>query len=402
MATGAVQNKGRKLLSFGLLLFGLAVLGVTARSVDLSQAGRELGRVGCGGSVLFLLNIAVTIGGPFLGWHLLMRSLGIPVGIGTTLLSGLLGRATNLLSPMSYFGGEGVRTFHIAAMTGVPRRRVLATVAVSEFQVMAGLTVFTLLGLGIAGVGKSLEGARLAWALVGGGALAIVLLGFLALSLGDLNPCLRTLDALVRRGIFPKRLSRLRSATIEFETLIRSLFVEKKFTFFLSQVLSLSSPIAQFFRPTLYFWLLGRTGQSALLPSFSELTVFFVLSQLVFMLPTTPGGIGVYEAGVVGLFRFLGWEVADGAAYGVLLRLDDVVYISAALGSMGAFALGWIRPRDAGDLGDQDRPSQADPASGAPSVPVPLPTGGSSALSGIPPELPPDGPPASPRISVNG
>jgi uncharacterized membrane protein YbhN (UPF0104 family) len=284
-------------------------------------------------------------------------------------------------------------------MTGVPRRRVLATVAVSEFQVMAGLTVFTLLGLGIAVAGKSLSGARLGWALAGGAALATGLLVFLGLALGDLKPCLRILDALVRRGIFPKRLGLLRSATLELETLIRSLFVEKKLTFFLAQALSLSSPVAQFFRPTLYFWLLGRTGQSAPLPSFSELTVFFVLSQLVFMLPTTPGGVGVYEAGVVGLFRFLGWDVADGAAYGLLLRLDDVVYISAALGAMGALALGWIRPRAPAEL-------EADPAAGAPGAPVPLPTGvsspASSALPGISTEPPPELPPASPRMSVNG
>jgi uncharacterized protein (TIRG00374 family) len=367
MAGGKVPGRGKKLLSLSLLLLGLGVLGLTARSVDLAQTGRELGRVGWWGCALFLLNIALTIGGPFLGWHLLMRSLGIPVRLGTTLLSGLVGRAANLLSPMSYFGGEGVRTFHIAAVTGVPRRRVLATVAVSEFQVMAGLTVFTLLGLGIAAAGKSLAGPRLAWALVGGGALAIGLLAFLGLALGDLKPCLRILDFLVRRGIFPKRLGALRSATLELETLIRSLFVERKFTFFLAQALSLSSPIAQFFRPTLYFWLLGRTGQSAPHPSFSELTVFFVLSQLVFMLPTTPGGIGVYEAGVVGLFRFLGWDVADGAAYGLLLRLDDVVYISAALGAMSAFTLGWIRP-----------------------------------FQSTVPEVPPALPPPSPRVSVNG
>jgi uncharacterized protein (TIRG00374 family) len=393
MATGVRPSRGKKLLSLGLLALGLGVLGWTARQVDLAQAGRELGRVGWWGAALFLLNIALTIGGPFLGWHLLMRSLGIPVGLGTTLLSGLVGRAANLLSPMSYFGGEGVRTFHIAAMTGVPRRRVLAAVAVSEFQVMAGLTVFTLVGLALAAAGKSLSGPRLVWALAGGGGLAVLLLGLLGMALGDLKPCLRIIDALVRRGIFPQRLGALRSATLELETLIRSLFVEKKLTFFLAQALSLSSPVAQFFRPTLYFWLIGRTGLAASLPSFSELTVFFVLSQLVFMLPTTPGGVGVYEAGVVGLFRFLGWDVADGAAYGLLLRLDDVVYISAALGAMGAYSLGWIRPPQPPPGGDHDGPSATNPAAGAPGAP---------ALPGIPRVAPPGLPPPSPRIPVNG
>jgi uncharacterized membrane protein YbhN (UPF0104 family) len=52
------------------------------------------------------------------------------------------------------------------------------------------------------------------------------------------------------------------------------------------------------------------------------------------MLPSTPGGVGVYEAGVVGLFQLLGWNPAEGAAYGLLLRLDDVVFIVAAIGAV--------------------------------------------------------------------
>lgn len=339
------RGRGRRLLSVGLLLVGLVVLGLTAREVNLPLAWRELVRIGWGGCLAFLLNVVVTIGGPFVGWHLLMRSLGIPVGLGTTLLSGLLGRAFNLISPMSYFGGESVRTVHVASVTGVPRRRVLAAVVVSEFQVMAGLTAFTLLGLGIAAGGSALHGPRLYWALAGGGALAVGLLAVLGLALGDVKPCLRILDVLRGWGIFPNRLASLREATAELETLIRSLFVERRATFFLAQALSLSSPVAQFFRPTLYFWLLSRTGAVSHAPGFSELTVFFVLSQLVFMLPTTPGGIGVYEAGCVGLFTFLGWDPADGAAYGLLLRLDDVLYIAAAFGAAGAYSVGWIRPK---------------------------------------------------------
>jgi len=68
--------------------------------------------------------------------------------------------------------------------------------------------------------------------------------------------------------------------------------------------------------------------------------VFFVLTQLVFMLPTTPGGVGVYEAGVIGVFRLLGWDPALGAAYGVLLRLDDVLFIGASMAAVGAGTFG--------------------------------------------------------------
>jgi len=345
MTAGDSLGRGKRILSLVLLLVGLGIVGLIARTVDLAQAWKELCRIGGLGAAAFVVNILITIGGPFLGWHLLMRSLDIPVPLSTTLLSGLIGRACNLLSPMSYFGGESVRTFHVAAVTGSPRRRVLAAVVVSEFQVMAGLTVFTLLGLAISASLSTLGGAQLLWALAGGVTLATGLLVVLGLALGDVRPCVRILDALVRWRIFPLRLAGVRSAALELEELIRTLFRERRGAFVLSQLLSLSSPVAQFLRPTLYFWLLSGTGVVTRLPTFGELSVFFVLSQLLFMFPTTPGGVGVYEAGVVGLFRYLGWDLADGAAYGLLLRLDDVIYVGAALASAGAFGLGWMRPR---------------------------------------------------------
>jgi uncharacterized membrane protein YbhN (UPF0104 family) len=329
----------RKGLPLALLAAGLGILGVVAGRVELARSWEALGRVGIFGGASFLANIALTIGGPFVGWHLLMRSLGVPVSLRTTVVSGLLGRAVNLFSPFNYFGGESVRTLHVAAATGAPRRKILAAVVVSEVQVMAGLTVFVLVGLGIWAAAPSLAGARLPWAAAGAGALALVLVLVLGLALGDVKPCLRTLDALIRWGIFPQRLSALRAATLDLENLIRSLFTEHRTAFTASQLWSLSSPVAQFLRPTLFFWLLRRGGSPVPLPGFLELTIFFVLSQLIFMMPSTPGGVGVYEAGVVGLFRLLGWDPAEGVAYGLLLRLDDVVFLLAAMGAVATGAL---------------------------------------------------------------
>ncbi len=337
-AAGSVWKT--RVLPLLLLSAGLAILAATAGRVDLALAARTLGRIGALGVAAFLINILVTIGGPFLGWHVLLRSLGVPVRLRTTLSSGLVGRAVNLLSPFSYFGGEGIRTLHVASRTGAPRRKVLAALVVSEFQVMAGLTAFTLAGLGIWAASGAFAASRLGWAAAGAGVLALLLLGALGLALGEVRPCLRVLEAFIRWGIFPTRLSELRAATLELETLIRSLFLDRPAAFYLSQALSFSSPVAQFLRPTLFFWLLGLSDPSVRLPGFLELTVFFVLTQLIFMLPTTPGGVGVYEAGVVGVFGLLGWEPSLGAAYGILLRLDDVLFVAAAMAAVGSGTLG--------------------------------------------------------------
>lgn len=317
----------RKLLFLGSSLVGVVLLGVICAIVDLPAALRELVRIGVVGCAVFLVNIAISLGGPMLGWHLLMRSAGIPVRFRTTLASFLMGRAFNLISPMAYFGGESVRTFHIAAVTGSPKRQALSTIVVSELQLLAALTLFTLGGLGVAAAGGTLSGARLAWAAAGAAGLAVFLAVLGGLTLGDVRLSVRILDLLIRCGIFPRKLASVRQSAVETEQMIRSLMVDRRRAFFLSQMACLLSPVAQFFRPTLFFALLARAGGAPALPTLSELAVFFVLSQLIFMMPSTPGGIGVYEGGVIGVFRLLGWDAADGAAYGVLLRLDDLFYV---------------------------------------------------------------------------
>jgi uncharacterized protein (TIRG00374 family) len=330
-------------------LLALILLGFICRSIDLPLAARHLGRIGIVGCAIFLANILLSLGGPLLGWHLLMRSVGIPVRFGTSVASFLMGRACNLISPMSYFGGESVRTVHIAAVSGSPKRQVLATIVVSEFQMLAGLTLFTLLGLGIAAGGSRLEGIRLAWAMTGGIGIALFLMVLLGLSLGEARPTVRILDLLIRCRIFPRSLAAVRESAIGMEQMIRSMFVERRSVFLLSQLASLLSPVLQFFRPTLFFALLGRQGPGADFPTLSELSVFFALSQLLFMLPSTPGGLGVYEGGVIGLFGLLGWEPADGAAYGLLLRLDDVVYVLFSFGFVARFGMSrWFGDGDAG------------------------------------------------------
>jgi uncharacterized protein (TIRG00374 family) len=341
----------KRLLYAASILLGVILLALLCRWIDVPLALRQLERIGITGCVIFLANILLSLGGPLVGWHLLMRSVGIPVRFRTTVSSFLLGRACNLISPMSYFGGESVRTFHIAALSGAPKRHVLATIVVSEFQLLSALTLFTLVGLGIAAAGSRLEGAHLVWAVAGGVGVALFLVVLLGLSLGDVRLSVRILDLLIRIRIFPRRLAAIRESAIEMEQMIRTMFVDRRGVFFLSQLAALLSPVVQLFRPTLFFALLGRQGPAADFPTLPELSVFFVLSQLLFMMPSTPGGIGVYEGGVIGIFRLMGWEVADGAAYGVLLRLDDLVYVLFGFASAARFGMSrWLGrddpPRD--------------------------------------------------------
>lgn len=313
-----------RLFFLATLALALAILAVIARQIDVGAAAAQLHRVGITGAGVMLLDMAVAMAGPLLGWHLLMRADGIDVRLGATLTAGLMGRAVNLVSPLMYFGGEGVRTFRVASLTGAPRSRILATVAASEFQMLVGLTASMALALVGILMGRRAAGLPLGWMLTGFAGLALLVGALFLVILLDLRVAARLLDALVRRGIFVGPLTSARRAIDAFEQAVHGLMVRRTARFALAQAVTLLAPLAELLQPAIFIWALHEPGTP--LPSLLQLASLFVLIQLLFMLPTTPAGLGVYEGGLIGILTLHGWPVADAAAYAVLVRLDDVCF----------------------------------------------------------------------------
>ncbi len=127
---------------FLIATFGVAlvILIVLFTQIDVTAAFTQIQRVGFAGAAAILAEMTIALLGPLLAWHILMRADGIRIRFGTTLVSGLMGRAVNLVSPLMYFGGEGVRTLHIARVTETPNRRVLGTILGGEFQLLTALS----------------------------------------------------------------------------------------------------------------------------------------------------------------------------------------------------------------------------------------------------------------------
>jgi uncharacterized protein (TIRG00374 family) len=282
--------------------------------------------VGISGAALLLLDMAVALLGPLLAWHILMGSEGIKIGLRTTLTSGLMGHSVNLISPMMYFGGEGVRTFHIASVTGIPRRRVLATIVAAEFQSLTALSASIVAALIVVAGSARSDAMPIAWMAGGALSLALIVGIIFGVLLLKLHVAARIIGFLMRCGICPARLGLLRDDAADVEDVVRSLLVRNKLRFLAAQLLVFLSPLAQFLLPVIFFWLLRTSGEAAPQPTLSQLSSFFVLVQLLFMIPTTPAGLGVYEGGIVGIFRLHGWNVPDAAAYAILVRLDDVLF----------------------------------------------------------------------------
>jgi len=320
MSAGS-RMTGKRLLVVATFIIAIAILWVLFTHVDITATFVQLKRLGLFGALVVLLNMTVALLGPVIAWHMLLRADGIAIGFRTTLASSLMGHAVNLISPLMYFGGEGVRTLHVARVTGTARRRVLATVVANEFQQLTSFCASIVAALIVVAGSTHPTGMPISWMTMGALSLiAIVGLIFGALLL-DLRLIARTIGFVMRLGIFPNRLASVRDAAADMEEVVRGLLVQHKLPFLLSQLLVLLSPIAQFVQPVIFFWLLGLP-----LPPLAHLASFYVLIQLLFILPVTPAGLGVYEAGIIGIFRLQGWSVPEGAAYAILIRLDDVLF----------------------------------------------------------------------------
>jgi len=318
----------KPLLILILFLVGVAGVVLVFRLIDFREALKQIAHIGYLGSAVFVLNLGVTFLAPAAGWYFLMRADGIPVTLRQALVSGLMGHAFNLITPMMYMGGEPIRVFHIASVTGASKRQVLATIIVSKVQEIAGLAFLLIVGAGVAVFTADLTGPYIAAAVVTG----LVLLGFLiaviGLFVGNFRPTVKLLLLIARLGIFPRRLMRLRHKANEMEAMVRAHLTRRWRVFVLSQLVTLLSPLAQLLRPTIFFAFLRWAGEGVRLPAVSELAVFFVLSQVLFMMPSTPGGLGVYEGGLIVIFsKVMGWEAAEGGAYAILVRTADLLLI---------------------------------------------------------------------------
>jgi len=216
---------------------------------------------------------------------------------------------------------------------------VLGTVLGGEFQLLTALCASIVGALILVAGGGIAQDLPTSWMLIGTLSLALLVGLILSALVMDLHVLERTITFLMRLGIFPNRLERVREAAADMEETVRGLLVRHKASFLAAQLLAFLSPLASFLQPAIFFWFLRSAGGSAPQPGVGQLASFFVLVELLFMLPTTPAGLGIYEGGIIAIFHLHGWSVSDGAAYAILMRMDDVLFSLAGALLLARFGL---------------------------------------------------------------
>jgi uncharacterized protein (TIRG00374 family) len=315
------------LLGLGLFIFSIDKFG------GFGAALKAVAAVGWTGVVGFICLASGTLVFPGIGWWILMRSEEMKVPLWTALKANFMGFPINFIAPSMYLGAEPLKTFYVAHATGETKRRVLATIVVSKFQEMGALLI-TMVIAGAIAIWK-INFPEQQKALVVGALMTVLtlltLFGFAVYGfVTNRQPTVKVINCLAglgrknKFGRWRRRLARLRTRAEEMEHLIHIAFTKRWKTFILAQAVTALSALSVMVRPWVFFYFSARHEAV----SFAKLSAIYITTNLINMLPHTPGALGVMEGGMGFLFSMLGVGApGDAGAYQMVGRTADIVLI---------------------------------------------------------------------------
>jgi uncharacterized protein (TIRG00374 family) len=228
-------------------------------------------------------------------WHQLLRVIGVPLRMRDTVLVNFAGQATAVL-PL----GELTRAVLVTEATGTPFGAVVATVTVQELIYTMVLIVFAVPRL--IGVPHALPGV----------VAALVLTALIFLSL-VWCPAYRWLRLVVSHTPGVRRV--LHEVDELHNDMVLLMRDRVTLTGVWISALQAACTITA-------LWLVIQALAPGSL-SWSSAALVFAVSNVAGALSLIPGGIGAYEASVVGLLVGLGMQPGTAAAVAVIQRLAD-------------------------------------------------------------------------------
>lgn len=318
---------GKRLFYVVSILLGVAGFCAIPLIVGMQNVLWTVAQVGWLGMLLCVANASGTLLIPAIGWWLLMRAEGIPATLHTAIQANLMGFPLDFVVPSAYLGGEPLKTVYIARVCHVTTQRVLATIIVAKFQELGGLVLGMIVTTALVVWRTNYFTTPHAALLIG---IMLILAGLLGLAFyaltGRFKPILTVLTYLATWRMFHHTLTRLRACAEELEHRISMALTERVAVFLVAQSITWLSVLSIFMRPWIFFRFLPGAHLS-----FDQLCALFVLTNLVNVLTVVPGGLGWFEATMVGYASAAGLGDDKGAAFALVSRVGDLVLLTIGI-----------------------------------------------------------------------
>lgn len=322
----------------GLLLFLIFYL------VNVTEVFINMTKIGPWGIGAFMANIIfiMLIGG--FSWQIILRAYGHHLPFWDVFRIKTIGFAISYLTPSMYIGGEPVRIYLLGKKYGVSMTRIGATVVVDKFLELGAGLFYILLGSVYVLIRYELPPLLFLVLLVINavlvGVMGLLLIGFI----WKTRPFSSTLGILGKIKPLRKAVKAIMPTIIGLEKDIYSAFGKHGRSTLQAFSLNLLIGGLIFIKPALFFFFLR------VFFNLSQLALLFALTHLLLALQFTPGALGIFEWGEVGIFGLIGISSEKALAYSLMVRIADLLVVAAAGGTgihMGVKYL-WGKRKDEG------------------------------------------------------
>ena len=324
----------RKIATVISVLVGLAVLAGIVYYIGLEEVVSQIQTLGWDGFLALVLIVFATFVFWTLSWLVILRGYEIEAPTGSCLAARISSFAVSYLTPSMHFGGEPVRALLIEKKTTSTYTRVFASIATERITSALSLVCFIFLGA-YEGLSNQLPIDTMFYlillGLVFAGLLLLVLLNFI-------NGYLlftRFMRWLKRHLVWTDLLERAEDVTRNLEYDITKAFREQRKHTIVAFLLNLIATLFMYLRPQIFFYF----SQGKLF-TFSEISIIFALIVLLSsFFWVTPGGLGVAEGGLIGIFALVGVEGSDAVAYSFSVKVIELLFVGFGLAWMAHFGV---------------------------------------------------------------
>ncbi|MFH1227917.1 MAG: lysylphosphatidylglycerol synthase transmembrane domain-containing protein [Planctomycetota bacterium] len=313
-----------------LIILALGVIILIFSLVGLEKVVKNLREIGLTGFLAYFGTAITVLFLTILGWRIVLHSHGINASLVHTTIGQFIGYAISAITPSMYVGGEPLKAIYMGHLYNTSKTNVFATAVFAKFQELASLIALIYTGTII----MLIEAHQLhlptgIWTALLVVDIILGLVFFLALrSIIKNSPIFPDFVRwLGRKGIFRRKMEDWAPKVERTELLIHQAFRHdwkagtRAFTYnFMSIVIACLKPV-------IFFYFLKGHNEFTL----GEIALIFTLTQISLVLPLTPGALGIYEGGQIGILALVGILPEDAATYLVIVRFTDLLIVGTGI-----------------------------------------------------------------------
>ncbi len=318
-----------QIISFGIALLLVIFLFWIARIspwelFQLLQQGGPLLFLAITGIMLFQLLIQA------ISWMELLGTLDSPPSLFTAMKAILAGWSGNYLTPSMYLGGEPLRAYMLSKETKTPFSILLGSVLVHKFIELLSFLLYLLFSFFLVGFFYALK-IYASFYLLFILSFSLLLLVFIAIFASIIKKKAifsRLAEFCIRQGLFSLYFQNHLEDIQKMEQEIFNAFHQNRKATLLSLLWMLLFHFLIFIRPFLFMSFYHT------FLSLEELALLFLALQFLQAFQFTPGGLGILEGGIIGLFAFMKLAPSLAIGYALLCRVGDIIIVALGIFSL--------------------------------------------------------------------